>query len=300
MLLTADDYNDRRRLADHLGAQMIRGRLALLLGAGVSIPFGLPSWSELLVRLYATVGALPPKNRDVKRQADHFRRKFCDNDEQRLAEAVRSVLYKGAKTSANKLRRNATISALGALVMASKRGSVSNVITFNYDDLLEQYLGFFGFVATSVYDEIHWAADADVVIYHPHGFLPAETRATASKDIVLGQRSYTRLAAQERNFWRQELLTVLRTHICLFVGLSGLDEHLELLLEQARSAHAILRETPTQPYWGVSFALDSDEISPDEWEERGIWCHRVTSYEKDLPTLIFEVCQAAAKARIRT
>lgn len=295
MLITADDYANRTKLVSYLAGELRNGRLAILLGAGISMPFGLPSWDRLLADLYDSASALPPPKRDLKRQADHFRRQYCGNSEERFAGEVHKILYSRGKFGAEALRRNATIGAIGALVMASRRGSVSSVITFNYDDLLEKYLAFFGFVTESVFEERHWKSTADVVIYHPHGYLPSDRTRRSSATIVLGQRSYTRLAAAERNWLRQELLTILRTTTCLFIGLSGLDENLELLLEEARSAHAVYTRTPSPPYWGVSFALDNDDVTSQEWEERGVWCHRVRNYSRALPAVLFQICQEAAR-----
>ena len=57
------------------------------------------------------------------------------------------------------------------------------MITFNYDDLLEIYLEFHGLVVEPIWRDEHWASNADIRIYHPHGFLPLDPRHGRSDDI---------------------------------------------------------------------------------------------------------------------
>src|SRR5438876_11507409 len=87
-----DDFTTDEGLAWSAAGHLIRGRVALVLGAGVSMPFGLPSWKTLIERLYKTARSKPPRE-DAKRQVEQFRESYCAGSDARLIEAVGRVLY---------------------------------------------------------------------------------------------------------------------------------------------------------------------------------------------------------------
>ena len=67
-------YDDWDQLCDLLASAVSQGRLVPVLGAGVSMPFGLPSWPALLDRLYANVHESRPASTDrLERQTENFR-----------------------------------------------------------------------------------------------------------------------------------------------------------------------------------------------------------------------------------
>lgn len=50
-------------------------------------------------------------------------------------------------------------------------GFVLNVIIFNYDDILEIYFSFFGYICEFVIDGVMWVFNKDVVVYYFYGFM---------------------------------------------------------------------------------------------------------------------------------
>jgi len=290
---TAEQYEDLETLVDILADHLVIRRIALVLGAGVSIDFGLLSWNDLLWRLYASVGQTPP-NDDVYRQAEHFKREHCGSDSHRFMELVREALYSSLDISAANLTANPLLSALGALVMSSLRGSATDVVTFNFDDLVETYLEYHGFVTASVAEQRHWAPHADVTVYHPHGLLPHRAGVDFSEDIVFDQKSYSKLNAEGSGPWRQRILVILRHHFPLFIGLSGRDANLDMLLIEAQRTHIAYAES--DPFWGACFCLSGDRYTAGFWRERGIVPIFVTSHS-EIPGILFRVCQAAATKR---
>jgi hypothetical protein len=175
--------------------------------------------------------------------------------------------------------------------MASRRGNASEIVTFNYDNLLEIYLAYHGFVAYSVPEEIHWFGDADVNIYHPHGFLPYGGALEPSSTLVLDRESYDKILGKDLS-WRQLLLTVMRTHTCLFIGLSGDDIALTQLLTDVKDVHAITASS--ELFWGVCFTTNPDLKT--RWENRNVFCLILKSYD-GLPDILFSICQEAAVIR---
>jgi hypothetical protein len=289
------EFDNPKRLREYLARQLDRGRLALVLGAGISTAFRLPSWKQLLVRLYAQQKAKPPKTSDLKYQADYFRVTYFKGNKTRFIAAVRNALYQGIKINFQDLRRNATLGAIGSLVMASQRGSAAEVITFNWDNLLELYLEYHGFVTRSAPDERHWAGRADVSVLHPHGYIPYGTGKT-STEIIFDQTSYADVIGKEEKPWRQKLLTTFRSHTCLFIGLSGTDDNLISLLQTCKPQHASRNENTA--FWGITFTTSTDKAQATLWEQRGVYSKTISSYQTELPKILFEICQEAARQRV--
>jgi hypothetical protein len=289
------EFDDPSMLRRYLAKQLGRGRLALVLGAGISTAFKLPGWKELLERLYALRGTRPPKGTDLKQQADYFRVTYFKNDKKGFIEAVKEALYQGVSVSFQDLRHSATLGAVGSLVMASQRGNVSEVITFNWDNLLELYLEYHGFVTLSATAERHWGGRADVSVLHPHGYIPYGPDEKSSDDIIFDQTSYGDVIGKEEKPWRQKLLTIMRSHTCLFVGLSGTDDNLVSLLQTCKSQHASRKENSL--FWGATFTTSDDRAQAILWEEKGVYSKKISNYNTDLPEILFGICQEAAQLR---
>jgi hypothetical protein len=177
--------------------------------------------------------------------------------------------------------------------MASRRGSAAKVITLNFDDLIEIYLEFHGFTTATIHNGCHWAAQEDVIIYHPHGYLPL-AHSGNSESIVLGETSFYEVISSD--LWRPILATALRQHTFLYIGLSGNDIHLKSHWVELKNLHAISRDRIC--YHGVRFATSScDDDRTLIMQDWGVHTHRLTSHD-DLPDFLFRVCQAAREKRM--
>ncbi len=293
-MVLRDDWEDRELRRGYLASQLCRGRLTLVLGAGVSIPFGLPGWSDLVRALFARVGEpLPSIEHTAEDLAEYLRHRQFENDWPGFIRLVHDALYDGVNADLIRLRSHPMLSAIGALGMSSRRGSTSEVITFNFDNLLELFLRYHGFVSSSVYADAHWAGYADVTVYHPHGWVPFDLKEGSSPTLIFDQQSYARVIGQDGNPWRQLVLTVLRRHTCVFVGISGRDMNLDSILETCRAQHVSRQEN--KPFWGITFSDSNDEVSRIKWESRGVFQVHVSNYETDIPDFLFGICQAAAE-----
>lgn len=290
VMAMAHSWGNRDLVQEFLATQLLHGRLALVLGAGVSVPFGLPNWDTLIERMYQSKGASRDSSMTLPLQAEVFRLTHC-KDWTDYLHTVSKALYEGVNIDFWTLKP--LLAAIGALVMASKRGSASTIITFNFDDVLESYLEFHGFVATSVLSGRHWADGADVRIYHPHGFLPLRPGISTSPEIVLDQTSYGKALGDK--MWREVLLSTMRSHFCLFVGLSGSDLNLESFLQECRSDHASYGDGLS--LWGLRFTDLNSPSWQTIWRERGVATWQVSNYDRDLPAFLLEICQKAARQR---
>jgi hypothetical protein len=287
---TRDDFSDEPTLIRYMASQLVRGRLALVLGAGISMPFGLPSWEILIERLFEGKEK-PDGDFSLQVLAEYYRRTFHDDDYEGYINAIHRALYKDCEVSLNAMRTNPTLSAVGALVMASRRGNVSNVITFNFDDLLETFLSYHGCVTKSLFDYPHWAEYSDVTVYHPHGMIPYDKEKGYSKSIIFDQLSYSEVIGKENKPWYQLIATIMRSHTSLFIGLSGTDGNLDSMLASVHNEHAALLDRT--PYWGLTFSTEDSVVRAGQWEQRGIYYKGTANYEEKLSKFIFSVCQEA-------
>jgi hypothetical protein len=287
-----DDWEDLPTLIQYLAVQLASSRLALTLGAGISKPLGLPDWEELIERLYRSKAAPRPSSGDLTQQAEDFRTKFFPTDFDGFKTAVKTALYDGFAIDFKTLRQNDNLAAIASLVMSSQRGSASKVVSFNYDNLVEIYLAYHGFVARPVSDEIHWSNSPDVTIYHPHGFLPYGAREPLSEQLILDRESYDQILGKPHLPWYQLSLTIMRTHTCVFIGLSGDDNALTGLLTDIKNVHAIAN-SKRELFWGVLFTTNPD-LKP-RWEKRNVFCKVLKNYN-ELPDILFKVCQYAAQS----
>jgi hypothetical protein len=271
--------------------------MALVLGAGISGPFGLPDWLTLVDRLHVEAGVEPNSELGMEKQVEALYLGPFGKNKVTFHAAVKKALYQEIQ-SIDFWIMSKLLQAIGALVMASRRGNVAEVITFNFDDILEAYLEFHGFVTTSVISDKTYTRSADVTVIHPHGLLPYRDGIAGSSELVLEQSSFSRILGPEGALWRTNLLSVMRNKLCLFIGVGNGDHHLESLLFDCKGTHSALADPNKLPYWGVRF---TKAPKPDEiliWRERGIATYSVGDFENDLPSLLVTICQKAARSRI--
>jgi hypothetical protein len=288
-------YEQRNSLVQYLASQLVRGRLALILGAGASAGFGLPGWSDLLLRICGAARIRPPKG-NLTQMAETLESKIGDRE--KFVRTLHKCLYRGTSSSA--VIDSELLRAVGSVVMALSRRGVGEVITFNFDDILERHLRQNGFAVDSVCSLPDWFGNCDARIYHPHGSLPAATRVdkAQAESVVITQADYDRIVDKGDSPWNELLLTVMRSRTCLFIGLSGQDQNVCSLLSNVGSSHATKRTR--EAYWGIRFGLDKPPVSdaPETmWTKRKVFAAHVKSYG-DLPGLLLEVCQLAATMRL--
>jgi hypothetical protein len=295
-------WSDESKLIEYLAGQLVSGRLALLLGAGISVAFGLPGWNELITRMSKTTkfARFQPNDNALRRAQAIKDEKFAGN-ESGFLDLVQSSLYRGVSINMAQLANHKLLAAIGSLVMSSRRGSASNVVTLNFDDVLETYLEYFGFDVASIVEERHWSPNSDVVIYHPHGFLPSSAARKRSKKIVLSSKEFlTAIAEGPNNAWRLLLLTLLRTHTCLHIGLSGEDLNVESLMDGTNALHA--GRPREAAFNGVRFGLKAEAAARRDIiatsKANGVFTHAITKWD-DLPVFLFRICQEARSIRLK-
>lgn len=239
-------------------------QLVLFLGAGVSIPYGLPSWKSLVLELLFEQAQ---GTRRLGNMWPHYRRAvaswmtdYFDYDPLVLARMVeRDLRLRSSKTldRANRpvdrvdlfLERLRThlyanyrepaektiLAAIAGLIAKSNsRCGVDSVVTFNFDDLLEAELRRRKVTVQPVTNSERQQGRGLRVI-HPHGYVP-KVGPISRQDIIFTEPDYHKLTESMFHWGLSEIVDRLRKNAVLFIGLSMSDPSLRRLLDASRNS----------------------------------------------------------------
>src|SRR5580658_1248756 len=115
-------YAHPRAAIEYLGQSLFDGSLSLLLGAGVSMALGLPSWKELINNGLTQLGEPPFDGEDLELGGTRLA-SACKKKGRDIRQVVIACLYPDEGLSASALMGNRRMGALGAMLMGSRRGS---------------------------------------------------------------------------------------------------------------------------------------------------------------------------------
>ena len=301
------DYLRNEKYAiDILAESLVNGTLVLFLGTGVSVGAGLPRWPDLIKSMREEVGLtsdnLGDSDEALQDAADEVEIKFFSNNKKGFAELVRKCLYGDVKLDESLLSDRGLI-ALGALISGSRRGSVSRVVTLNFDCILEWYLSLYGFISQVVFNLPAAEGSEDVRIYHPHGFLPhSDFNAKSSNFVMLGLKSINERLSEPSDDWNALLRHVLTTGMALFIGLSERsfrDRALSSWLEHAAKKNQ--KRCPDLPTGFWVLKLEGKEKSAQEIEliEQKFLASRIVPLRQPnaegISSFLLRICQKAAE-----
>jgi hypothetical protein len=237
-----------RSLADLQAVYASEG-ISLFIGAGASVEFGLPSWSEIIADLYGSAleeelgSSLTPQelahlqrlsvrlNSDSPLQAARAVQRALTQRGKGFEERLSSVLYRDVGVD----RGRPLLWAISDLCMATRRGSrVHSVVTYNFDDLLEENLTSRRVRALPVFEASAAPSADELPVYHVHGFLPRDRASDARLErepVVFAEQQYHALYTDPYHWTNIVQLNAIRERTCVFIGLSMTDPNLRRLLE---------------------------------------------------------------------
>jgi hypothetical protein len=232
-------------------------RLVMVLGAGSSMSYGLPDWNTLLQKLLLiTIKSDDDENVNSIEKAGVLARTFTNifepnslisarylhnyfkkkNPKSNLAfeSAIREALYVGVQ---NNKDSNLLKEIRQFCIAAGKSPNLDSIITYNYDDLMEQCLRnidvdipFSPVHARGMKHEQH-----ELPIYHVHGYLPQKGQLTAKNKVVLSEDGYHEQYNDVYGWSNLVQINKFKDHNCLFVGISFSDPNLRRLLDIAKN-----------------------------------------------------------------
>lgn len=253
----------------YLAERVIDGTLVLFLGAGASAGFGLPGWAEFVNGFLAQAGIKTvlstSASADERERALDAALREINHSVARKIEIVQNILYPDpSRLDARAVFSQELLIAISSLLVGRKRGHINRVVTFNYDSMLEWFLGIFGFATRSIYKMPALEGSEDVRIYHPHGYVPHPVLGHQNSDfLIVGSLDANGRAGDINDLWWHKERDLLRSGVGLFVGLSlntfrdrAVQPHLRLVSKD-------LLKTNDRPLglWIFLEKLTTDEVN---------------------------------------
>ena len=232
------------------------GGITLIIGAGVSMPRGIPDWNTLARAVWRR--ALPdqpdPWSRDGESSPSDipqflpiaFELAWRRLGEPAFLELLKRELYKNAKfpiTEPRFGRSDESLAVIGRLLVADQKRSegrrVASVITLNADDLIEQAVSraagnrdtiITGGITETITRSTHRIIKpSSIPIYHVHGFLPSDRWKSDTgprRMLVFTDLQYWSTSATASSFANRIVSTALSETRCIFIGVSMKDVNL--------------------------------------------------------------------------
>lgn len=239
----------------------------------------LPSWSELLESLLTNDNNKPftyinSANSEAISSAmgyssiitgryalDGYRKnseKSEEDSNQESIERIRRVLYR------RKSNKSVLIESVSKAV---KRKKPAQIITYNYDVLLDELLNNKGFYSVS---DNFIPRTKQVPIYHVHGMISRDN--TKPSNFVLSEKDYHQLYCNPHNWANVVQLNALYTSTCFFIGFSMTDPNQRRLLELAWGKDINSCESDKLPHYvflkkNPLKGEASEEVNNEHWKE---------------------------------
>lgn len=236
--------DDSNKLINEVKSHYKNERLVLVLGAGVSMGYGLPSWDMLLQKLMVNtiekdneVSTILSKlfskifNPSPLIAGRHLQNHFENNNKQFETE-VRKLLYSNLNED---FKSELMQEILKICIAPGKSPNLNSIITYNFDDILETTLN--ESVIDLPYKPIFGngidVETGELPIYHVHGYLPRTGNLNDSNKITFGENVYHQQYTNMYSWNNIVQINKFRENNCLFIGTSLTDPNTRRLLDIA-------------------------------------------------------------------
>jgi hypothetical protein len=290
---SSTDFEENPFLAaKDLGVLLWEGSLRLFLGAGVSKGFGLPEWRLLIAKVLGKDQDRDYVRRLSSRSVQDLREEVdaLDSNDEEFRRKVHHALYSEVKDDLlPQLQVSPLLLAVAGLMTGVTRGRVDSVFTFNYDDLLEQYLRMLGLSVCVRTLPTDLSIRSDLELNYVHGRVPqGEAMAVSPARIVLSEKSYRERRAEIDAGWSDYIVHGLYSKIGLFLGLSGDDEAIKDVLKRAQG-----RIKRTSDFYTGYWVLTPTSFTKNRSSILDVGMCPIPMEKDQIPQFIFAVCQSA-------
>lgn len=214
------------------------GNLTLFCGAGISYDAGIPTWNTLLKSLLKAVYDGNEEIPDIDTRLANLFQKRINVSPLILAQYLKTLLGKKFTTTVRDVLYkectdiSKTIDSISELSRQKRnRKALKAIISFNFDDLIEENLTKEKIDHKSIFSEGERYREEEIPIYHPHGFLPRSKTLTSKNQIVFSEDAYHSQFIDAFSWGNLVQLNHLNNSICIFIGISLTDPNMRRLLD---------------------------------------------------------------------
>lgn len=243
------------------------GNLNLVLGAGVSAKYGLPTWDSLLQRLLL---------KTIEHEADkatvlskfftkvfnpspliagrYLQESLVDGKtKNKFEKEVREALY---ETFDENVESPIMDEIIKLCIAPGNSPNLDSIVTYNYDDIIESKIKEkkLDIPFQSIYGQGINPDNKSLTIYHVHGFLPKKGVIGEHNSITLGEFVYHEQYNNVYSWNNIVQINKFRDKTCLFIGTSLSDPNIRRLLDIANSQktnkkfHYIFKKRPNKDW----------------------------------------------------
>ena len=227
-----------------LNRRIVERNISLSLGAGVSMEHGAKCWGKLIDEFYKELCTTGRIDSDYEVQKKIGGTSIINGQfaQDNLQDFMGSLYKKGLYSLPPALRPAHGTSLHSIVKLASRlcQNPKFNIITYNYDNFLEQLLTAAGVQFKTIYRRKDMlTGNSGLCVYHPHGYLPENASAINfphyRKYIVFGESEYHKLYNSPRSWANALQRSLYQNSIYLFVGCSLTDPNLRRILEKTKT-----------------------------------------------------------------
>jgi SepF-like predicted cell division protein (DUF552 family) len=241
--------NSKKEQISNLNKAYKDEELVLVLGAGVSVPYNLPSWGNLLQKLLFETFNNGSTNSDAqfvlsklfpelfpnsplisaRFLEEYFKKK---ENGKTFDEMVKEALYE----QVNRETDSPTIKEILQYCIAPGRSpNLDSIITYNYDDILEGALlkSNVEIPFKPIYKVGMNHKNGQLPIYHVHGYLPQEQEVDRDYSITLSENLYHKQYNDIYSWNNMVQINKFKDNVCIFIGISLTDPNIRRLLDIA-------------------------------------------------------------------
>jgi hypothetical protein len=206
--------------------------------------FGLPNWDTLLQKLMMTTIETEQNVATILSEvfsniftpnsliSGRYLQKYYEDKSISFEEAVRKVLYENLEINKPSELMDEIVNYC---VAPGKSPNIDSIISYNFDDILEQRLSKVGVpVPYKPIYGIGMNPNGHLPIYHVHGYLPHEGNISDNNQITFGESIYHKQYIDIYSWNNIVQINKFRDSNCIFIGSSLTDPNIRRLLDIAK------------------------------------------------------------------
>lgn len=225
-------------------------KIVLVLGAGVSISAGLPSWNRMISVLQAEMithivyerQGIPDAKAEQILELTNKYFKESNNSVSPIAQMrlLKSTLavndYNQMVFKAlygNTTKESKLLQAICKICKPNRKSAgVYSIITYNFDDLLERALSETSIEYQVVCKDDDVLSNDDLNVFHVHGYLPNNQNALKQElNLIFSEEEYHQVYNNPYSWSNLVQINSFRDKTCVFIGSSLTDPNLRRLLD---------------------------------------------------------------------